>query len=111
MMQIGNVHFAARDPAAGATKLLQSMPFMREVPCVANEPLIPPLEQVLVALVVEHRTRTGHARWQQAWEDYQPKAAAVGRSLALGAAYQDWRNTSAGPAELYESVNALCAEA
>jgi hypothetical protein len=111
MMQLGNVHFAAKDPAAGSTSLLKSRGFMCEVLCVVQEPTIPPLEQVTVALVVEHRTRTGHNRWQEAWEHYQPRAFAVGRYLASTGAHESWRTSRATPAHLYESVAALCAEA
>ena len=111
MMQLGNVHFAAKDPAAGSTHLLQSQGFMREVLSVVHEPAIADLEQATVALVVEHRIRTGHSRWQEAWERYQPRAFAVGRHLASAGAHEGWRAASATPAHLYESVSALCAEA
>ncbi len=108
MMQLGNVHFAARDPAAGATRLLQDDGFMREIPCAVHAPRIPALEQVVVALVTEHRMRTGHTRWQPTWEAYQPVAFAVGRRLAAEGAHERWRRASIGPAALYESVVSFC---
>ncbi|RZZ83759.1 nucleoside deaminase [Pseudoxanthomonas winnipegensis] len=108
MMQLGNVHFAARDSAAGATRLLQDDGFMREIPCAVHAPRIPALEQVVVALVTEHRMRTGHTRWQSAWEAYQPVAFAVGRRLAAEGAHAQWRHASVGPAALYESVVSFC---
>jgi tRNA(Arg) A34 adenosine deaminase TadA len=111
MMQFGSVSFAARDPAAGSAQLLHTEGFMREVPCIVRTPSIPALEQVVVALLIEHRTRTGHNRWSRAWEEYQPAAYAVGKLLASNDAYGHWLRESVHPVQLYESVGSLFADA
>jgi tRNA(Arg) A34 adenosine deaminase TadA len=111
MMQLGAVTFAARDPAAGSTRVLSAQGFMSEIPCIVRSPSIPALEQVVVALLIEHRTRTGHNRWSRAWEEYQPAAYIVGQQLASNGAYGHWLREPVHPAQLYESVGSLCADA
>ena len=111
MMQLGHVYYAAKDPAAGATHLLCEGRFMREVASAVTGPQNPDLEQAIVALVVEHRARTGHSRWRQEWQTYQPRAAAAGERLARDGVYQQWRLRAVEAPELYETLVTLCAEA
>jgi len=78
MSQLRGVHFAAHDPSAGSTDLLNANEFMREFPCTIHRPQNPDLEAVIVSLVLEFRVRTGHVRWLEHWRDYHPVGASRG---------------------------------
>jgi tRNA(Arg) A34 adenosine deaminase TadA len=104
MSQLHAVRFAASDPSAGSSSLFQANEFMREFPCSAHGPGDPELELVVVALVVESRTRNGHHRWREHWSQYHPRGAAVGAHLAASGAYREWAGRSLSPRDLYEHV-------
>ncbi len=106
IMQLKNLHMAARDPAAGSTGLLQASSFMRRFECRVAGPADPVLEFVNVVLMLEHRTRTGHQRWRQEWFDYLPGAVATGEQLAAEAAFAGWLETGSSSAQIYDSIAA-----
>jgi tRNA(Arg) A34 adenosine deaminase TadA len=106
MAQLRAVHFAARDPAAGSAGFLDATPFMRAFATTTHGPAEDrrDLEFVVVALVTEHRARTGHPRWEAEWLSYLPEAVAAGKSLVASGAYASWRETRLTAAELYTQV-------
>lgn len=104
MMQLRAVHFAAVDPSAGSTHLLNTDDFMRSIPCRVYGPSEKALEFVLVALILEHRTRMGQKRWREQWLAYQPEASALGEKLASSKAFENWRASNLNAGELYEEV-------
>jgi tRNA(Arg) A34 adenosine deaminase TadA len=106
MAQLRAVHFAARDPAAGSAGFLDATPFMRAFATTSHGPAEDhrDLEFVVVALVTEHRARTGHPRWEAEWFSYLPEAVAAGKALVASGAYASWRETRPSVADLYTQV-------
>ena len=91
MMQLGSVHFATRDPAAGSTELLTATRFMQRFPCKVVGPTHTLLEFVNVALTLEYRTRNGHQRWRDEWYSYLPNAVEAGEALARDGKFAEWQ--------------------
>jgi tRNA(adenine34) deaminase len=104
MMQLRAVRYAARDPAAGSTSLLQASEFMREVSCAVVAPSMPALEFVVVALISEYRERTNHKRWSDHWKSYRPAAVSAGQSLARAGSFETWRQAGIEASAVYEAV-------
>ena len=104
MEKLHAVHFAARDPSAGSTHLLNVGEFMQEFSCTVNPPLNPILEAAVVALVMEHRARDGHQRWRDHWRSYHESGVEVGESLALKKQYAEWVQRGVTPETLYDEV-------
>lgn len=106
LCQVRGLHFAALDPAAGSTAFLDASEFMREFSCSVYPPSTPELEFVVVALVTEFRTRTGHHRWRERWRQYHPRGAELGDRLASSNVYRQWVSSSISAEHLYESLAA-----
>jgi tRNA(adenine34) deaminase len=105
--QLRAVHFAARDPAAGSTALLQANEYMRQFPCAVRPPRHADLEAVVVALIMERRYREGHTRWLEHWRRYHPLASAHGLTLLESGAYARWVAESATAEAVFDEVSAL----
>ena len=106
LCQLRGAHFAALDPAAGSTAFLSANEFMCEFSCSVYSPITPVLEFVVVALISEFRTRTGHHRWRERWMRYHARGANFGGRLASSNAYRQWVNSSISAEHLYESLAA-----
>ena len=104
MAQLGRVSFAAHDPAAGFTSELGVGNFMRAVPCEVLAPAHAALEEATVALVVEHRERTGHARWRELWAQYHPQGFQLGVRLAQRGTYLQWRQEHLSGEQLWAAL-------
>lgn len=104
MSQLGAVHFAAFDPSAGSTRLLDGNEFMREFPCVVHSPAHNELETVVVSLIVEYRYRTGHMRWLEHWRTYHSHGVAQGLKLFESGAHASWVVRSVSAQFIYEHV-------
>jgi tRNA(Arg) A34 adenosine deaminase TadA len=104
MAQLGKVSFAAHDPAAGFSKALGIGRFMRAMRCEVNPPSHEALEEATVAMVVEHRERTGHTRWRDLWAQYHPRGFHLGVSLAQGGAYVRWRQKGLSGEQLWAAL-------
>jgi hypothetical protein len=61
-------------------------------------------ESVVVALIIEYRQRTGHHRWRERWESYQPAAVELGPALATHRAHAAWVRTAVSAEELFIDV-------
>jgi len=107
MCQLRAVHFAARDPAAGCTELLDANEFMRSFPCARHAPEDPVLEYVSGALMIEFRARNGQSRWQEQWKRYLPAAVEGGLELVQRGAYAEWLQRGISAAELFDAVAQL----
>lgn len=104
MFQLGAVHFAARDPSAGSTELLNATTFMRAFPCNIVGAQIKPLEMVVVALLIEYRERTGHHRWRERWLSYQPSAFQLGCRLSSNSVHSRWVSSRSSAEEIFDEV-------
>ncbi len=104
MEKLNAVHFAARDPIAGSTYLLDSNQFMREFPCEVYPPSNSDLEHAVVALLIEHRTRRGQDRWRDEWSSYNPRSVEVGELLASKRQHAQWVERGVNPQTLYDEV-------
>ena len=107
MVQLRAVHFAAIDPSAGSTNFLSANEFMRRFPCEVHKPSDKTLEFVLVALMLELRTRMGQKRWRELWFKYQPEATKLGEKLAASKAFDHWKKSNVTASELYEEISKL----
>ena len=58
----------------------------------------------MVALIIEYRERTGHHRWRERWESYQPAAVELGHALATHGAHAAWVRTAVSAEELFNDV-------
>ena len=104
MEKLKAVHFAARDPSAGSTHLLNVGEFMQMFPCTVNPPANLTLEAAIVALVMEHGTREGHHRWRDHWCSCHESGVEVGESLALKGQHAEWVQRGVTPETLYDEV-------
>ncbi len=107
MSQLRAVHFAARDPSAGAAELLHINEFMRAFPCAVHPPRHEHLEMVIVALIMERRHRLGLTRWREHWQKYHPVGAAQGLALFESGAYSRWVAESATAQSIFDHVAAI----
>lgn len=104
MMQLSSVHFAAADPAAGSSHCLSVGPFMCDIPCRVYRPVLPDLEFAVTALVLEHRERTGRARWRSEWLAYLPSAARLGVRLAKEGVFARWHQEHPSAGALFNEL-------
>ncbi len=104
MEKLNAVHFAARDPIAGSTHLLDSNPFMREFHCEVYPPSNSDLENAVVALLIEHRTRRGQDHWRDQWSSYNPRSVEVGELLASKGQHAQWVERGVNHPTLYDEV-------
>lgn len=91
MVNLRQVHFAARDPWAGSTNLYKLSPYMSRKKVMVEGPVNLRLEAVLYALIIESRMQRqslrldGPTTQQKAFEDAMqlanPAGIALGRAL------------------------------
>ncbi len=82
MCQIGQVHYAAHDPAGGSSALLQATPFMRRMPCTVIGPERTDLAALLIAMNTEFRLVMQKSPWViEAWRTLYPEGVDLGYRL------------------------------
>ena len=82
MVRVQQVHYAARDPAAGSLALRGATDFMRRGAIHVQRLAAPELEAVLVAMQVEALLRIDARTQQQPW--FRHWESALGTGVALG---------------------------
>ena len=107
MEKFAAVHFAAQDPSAGCTYLLDSTEWFRAFRCEVFPPADRLLEAVNVALLVEHRMRDQKHRWLERWRAYHPIATAAGERLSAEGRFDDWMRRDADPELIFNDVASL----
>ncbi len=104
VMQLKTLRMAARDPAAGSSRLLNATKFMRHFECRVVDPTDAILEFVNVTMMLEYRTRNGHNRWRNDWFAYLPKAVETGEALAASKRYDSWLSKNSVPQDIYDDI-------
>lgn len=105
MCQLPELHIGAMDPSAGSSALLAANDFMRTFRCSVHPPVVPVLESVIVALVIEYRVRNQHNRWREQWYSYRPASVALGDQLARSGSFESWVRSGTNAEALYDQVS------
>ena len=105
MCLVGEVRYAARDPAAGSAALLEASPFMRRGGVRVVGPERADLETVAAALLFAWALREGHTTWVATHlEATLPDAAALGRVLHAEGRLADLARTARPAADVVDAV-------
>jgi hypothetical protein len=110
MANVKRIHFASRDPWAGATDLLQATEYMRRQNVEAIGPKDEALESVLVALQAAAHLREDEARAQPllaAWNTVAPRGVALGRELHASQMLGAYAAQSAPAAQVIDRLNGM----
>lgn len=90
------LHFAARDPYAGSTNLLQTTWYMQKKGKKAFGPAIPWLEDILIGLIVETEIRKRGffpKSVKTSWESVLPEGVELGERFNANEHLAEMRNT------------------
>ena len=111
MSRVRAVRFAARDPWAGGTHLVETSPYLSRAGSWVRGPELPELEGVLMAIQVE--AHAVNARVPQeffaSWRGVLPDAVALGEELAASGRLRELRDTGAGIDDVVSELSASLA--
>lgn len=93
MSQVGEVHYASRDPVAGSVAFFDASPFMQRGQCAVVPPEDPSLETIIIALLIEWVLRDQRPRilaMLHHWTTVSPAAGRLGEELYRTNQLQQW---------------------